>query len=56
MEEKKEKIVHIGLRVPDSIHRRLKAKASLEGKKIADVLWECIQKYLQEEEEKEEAR
>jgi predicted DNA-binding protein len=39
----------ITVRVPESLHRRVKAKAALMGKTVSDVLREYLETWIEEE-------
>ena len=50
MKKQTDKIVRINVRIPESIKRRAKAQAALEGKTLSDVVRELLLAWLKEHE------
>jgi predicted HicB family RNase H-like nuclease len=43
----REKLKQITVRLPDELHRKMKAKCALEGKAIGEVFIELVRKYVE---------
>lgn len=48
MEEKEKRIT---VRVPEGLHRKVKARAALMGKSVSDILREFLEEFIREEPE-----
>src|SRR5262245_20282425 len=46
MEEVKEELVHLQVRIPEPLHRRLKVLAAQKGKSVSDILRDFIEWYV----------
>ena len=52
----KEAEKRITVRVPESLHRKVKAKAALMGKTVSDILREYLEAFVKEEPPKSEEK
>ncbi len=43
---------HVNVPLPDELHERLKISCNLEGKNIADVVRQLVERYVQEVEKR----
>ncbi len=43
---------HVNVSLPDELHKRLKISCNLEGKKMADVVRQLVERYVQEVEKR----